>query len=142
MQTIDGIDYAEHGDVVEMEVHRGGGYVRDSSIHEGGRWTRKLGVVTLRQAGYNPGGENRNADGTPRICWVVFFDGDMQATNTAKAKRGFPDGLMTYVRPATPEELEIAEAPFGFRGRPYPLGPIPGTAEAKPRQPTDRTGRH
>lgn len=128
MITIDGIGFAEHGDVVEMEVHRGGGYFRDSSIHEGGAWTRKQGVVTVKQEGFNPEGKIRNHDGSARICWVVFFDGDMQATMTHKATRGFPDGPKTFVRKATAEELRIAEAPFGFRGSPYPLGPIPGEA--------------
>lgn len=136
MITIDGVDYAEHGDVVAMEVHRGGGYFRDSSIHEGGSWTTKEGVMTVKQAAFqslgqtygNPTGEILNPDGSPRVAWVVFFDGDMQATNTRMDHQGlgFPIGQLTYVRPATPDELEIAERPFGFRGRPYPLGPLPG----------------
>lgn len=134
MRTIDGIDYAEHGDVVDMELHRGGGYFRDSSIHEGGAWTRQHGVVTVKQAAFqslghtygNPDGEVLRANGSPQICWVVFFVGDIQATNTRMDHRGFPDGPKTFVRQATEEELRIAEMVFGFRGRPYPLGPLPG----------------
>jgi hypothetical protein len=129
MTTIDGIDYAEHGDVVAMEVHRGGGYFRDSSIHEGGSWTRKEGVVTVKQEGYNPDGEIRYQNGSPRPAWVGFFDGDMQATVTRMDYRGFPNGPLTYLRKATDDELRTAEAPFGFRGRPYSLGPLPGETE-------------
>lgn len=50
MKTIDGID-----DAVRMEVHRGGGHLRDSSIWEGGAWTAKDGVARVRQAAFRRG---------------------------------------------------------------------------------------
>ena len=137
MKQIDGISYAEHGDVVEMEVHRGGGYTRDSSIHEGGDWTRKQGVVVVKQAAFqvgnetlgNPEGVVTRTDSEGRVwatpAWIYFFDGDMQATDTRMDRRGFPNGPMIYVRAATDDELRTAEAPYGFRGRPYPLKPLP-----------------
>lgn len=124
MQTIDGIDYVEHGDVVLMRAHRGGGYRdADESIHIGGSWVERLGVVVVRQAAFtlwgrtygNPDGDvlTEMSDGTKRAseCWVYFFDGDMQATNTRRDHEGFPDGVKTWARTASPDELAWAEKP-------------------------------
>lgn len=118
MITNDGVSYLEHGDVVDMEVHRGGGYLRNSSIHEGGEWTRKRGVVIVKQPGFNEDGAVRwesgraGVDGTKfhaSVAWVKFFDGDTQATDTDPESRGVPNGPKTFVRAATPDELSWAE---------------------------------
>jgi hypothetical protein len=103
MKTIDGVDCAEHGDVVRMQVHRGS-YLSDDSIYEGGAWLEKEGVVLVL-----------TDEAQPSPCIVRFFDGDTQGTYNLMDKKSWPDGPKTFLRKATPEEIRQANHSNGFR---------------------------
>src|SRR3546814_6810664 len=57
--------------VVRMWLHRGGGYINNPDIHEGGAWVEKEGVLFV------PAGQSGQFD----TAWFVGFDGDFQMTN-------------------------------------------------------------
>ena len=114
MITIKGTPCIEHGDVVKMQVHRGGGYYDpDESTHTGGGWVVKEGVSIL---------DNKEEIISPQdLARVMFFDGDIQATRVDANYKGFPDGQKLFIRNATPEEIEKAESPYGFNGKPLTI---------------------
>src|SRR3546814_4789468 len=81
--------------VVRMWLHRGGGYINNPDIHEGGAWVEKEGVLFV------PAGQSGQFD----TAWFVGFDGDFQMTNPTPDYCYFPDGPKTVIRAATAADL-------------------------------------
>jgi hypothetical protein len=116
-------DRLRPGFVYLVDHHEGGGYLRDSSIHEGGAWRPDCQVM-VRDPSHPIGSTGM------RNLSITGFRGEYGCALDTEGEDGNPKGFpyrnWRLLREATAEEIESANETYGFRGRPIDWGLIPG----------------